>query len=59
MNREDTPHAVPANDTPAPTDGNGSGKGADTALQALIRKRKLQADPCADAPAPPSSSPKS
>lgn len=41
-------------DAPAPAEGRrGSGEGAGTALQALIRKRRLAEQPDPPEPAPP------
>lgn len=56
MNRDDKTHPGKPDSAP-PSDGKGnSGEGADTALKALIQKRKLQGDDSDTAsPAPPAS----
>ena len=50
MNRDDRSQPAIPDPTPAPNGQGNSGEGANTALQELIKKRKLQANDT-DAPA--------
>ena len=54
MNRDDRSQPAIPDPTPAPNGQGNSGEGANTALQELIKKRKLQANDSDVGGAPPS-----